>query len=511
MTYKDYKWEVIASDYNSPFLRNYHASTSAFFMWPKLLGVSRPLVGIVSEKNQIKYLSDVSTLEKAHNELKEKILKDYHYVEFLIDKTHKLGEEMNKWTEENIFNVDLTSLNGNELINLLKKFIEFQNKEYVYGIAISILDFGEFSFVEDNLKKFLKEKLNKEEYQEAFQAFTEPIHNSFAQDQEENILRLMEEFYNEKWINDIKNKSLGEIKELNPKFYKKLQEHTKKHCWIYYVYSGPAYTEEDFLAFIKEYSKDSINPTEKLKEIKEKKEKIEKLKKQYLEKLKPDDFNLFILNLAGKIIWGKPRRKDYQSKSYYHIEKLMKEIAKRLYISLNQARSTPIEMLEQGLKGKNIDLKLINEINKFHMCLANGDGTVSVLIGHEAREFYEKEVKKDEEEDLSNISEIKGDTACHGNASGIVKIVNQSPDIAKMKDGNILVSTATTPSIVLAMKKAAAIVTDEGGLTSHAAIVSRELNKPCVIGTKIATKVLKDGDLVEVDADKGIVKILKRA
>ena len=62
-----------------------------------------------------------------------------------------------------------------------------------------------------------------------------------------------------------------------------------------------------------------------------------------------------------------------------------------------------------------------------------------------------------------------------------------------------------------ALIKAAAIVTDEGGVTSHAAIVSRELGIPCVVGTKIATKVLKDGDLVEVDANNGIVKILKRA
>ena len=59
------------------------------------------------------------------------------------------------------------------------------------------------------------------------------------------------------------------------------------------------------------------------------------------------------------------------------------------------------------------------------------------------------------------------------------------------------------------MKKAAAIVTDEGGITSHAAIVSRELGIPCVIGTKFATKVFKDGDLIEVDADKGIVRKIK--
>ena len=55
------------------------------------------------------------------------------------------------------------------------------------------------------------------------------------------------------------------------------------------------------------------------------------------------------------------------------------------------------------------------------------------------------------------------------------------------------------------MKKAAAIVTDEGGLTAHAAIVARELSIPCIVGTKFATRAFKDGDMVEVDADRGIV------
>ena len=79
-----------------------------------------------------------------------------------------------------------------------------------------------------------------------------------------------------------------------------------------------------------------------------------------------------------------------------------------------------------------------------------------------------------------------------------------------MNKGDVLVSIATDPDIVTAMKKASAFVTDEGGLSCHAAIISREMNKPCVIGTKIATKVFKDNDLVEVDANKGIIKILKK-
>ena len=79
-------------------------------------------------------------------------------------------------------------------------------------------------------------------------------------------------------------------------------------------------------------------------------------------------------------------------------------------------------------------------------------------------------------------------------------------EISKMEDGDIMVAHSTFPSLVPAMKKAAAIVTEDGGITCHAAIVSRELGIPCIIGTKIATKVFKDGDLVEVDADKGVVR-----
>jgi len=78
----------------------------------------------------------------------------------------------------------------------------------------------------------------------------------------------------------------------------------------------------------------------------------------------------------------------------------------------------------------------------------------------------------------------------------------------KVEEGDILVTSMTRPEFLPIMKKAAAFVTNEGGITSHAAIVSRELKKPCIIGTKFATQVLKDGDMVEVDATNGVIKKL---
>ncbi len=106
------------------------------------------------------------------------------------------------------------------------------------------------------------------------------------------------------------------------------------------------------------------------------------------------------------------------------------------------------------------------------------------------------------------VTEIKGQIAYKGVARGKVAIIEKGKSIKDSKDF-ILVAKHTDPSNLHAMSQSLAIVTDEGGITSHAAIVARELKKPCIIGTKIATKVLKDGDMVEVNADKGIVKILK--
>ena len=116
---------------------------------------------------------------------------------------------------------------------------------------------------------------------------------------------------------------------------------------------------------------------------------------------------------------------------------------------------------------------------------------------------------------ISNIEiknvEVKGTIAYKGIARGIVKIIKNVESLGKMLDGDILVAPMTSPNFLVAMKKAVAFVTDEGGITCHAAIIAREMKKPCIIGTKIATKVLHDGDLVEVNADKGVVRIIKNA
>ena len=106
--------------------------------------------------------------------------------------------------------------------------------------------------------------------------------------------------------------------------------------------------------------------------------------------------------------------------------------------------------------------------------------------------------------------EINGLSGSAGKVMGKVKICFNLKDMHKIKEGDILVTSMTRPEYMPAIKKAAGVITDEGGITCHAAIISRELGKPCVIGTKVATQSLKDGDMVELNGNHGLVKLISK-
>ena len=109
-----------------------------------------------------------------------------------------------------------------------------------------------------------------------------------------------------------------------------------------------------------------------------------------------------------------------------------------------------------------------------------------------------------------HVSQLKGQCAMSGFVKGHVVVIQSTADLTKAVPNMVMVAHTTTVDVMPAVKKAAAIVTDMGGITSHAAIVAREFRIPCVIGTNCATDVLHDGDLVEVNANHGVVTILER-
>ncbi len=204
---------------------------------------------------------------------------------------------------------------------------------------------------------------------------------------------------------------------------------------------------------------------------------------------------------------------------------LMQDIRKSYVLRLNHYHKIFLEQAALARGWNPVDLRFYtyhelmgaltagrplpsDELARRQQCLVSftSQDSEEVLSGEEAEEMIGQLEKASNKSDT-----IQGMTANQGKARGTVKIVLTTHHLTKFNPGDILVSSMTRPEMVSVMRKAAAFVTDEGGITSHAAIVSREMGIPCIIGTKIATKVLQDGDEVEVDADKGIVKILSRA
>lgn len=189
------------------------------------------------------------------------------------------------------------------------------------------------------------------------------------------------------------------------------------------------------------------------------------------------------------------------------IDPLLIEIAKRLKVKRSELIMCRGEEIVQFLKGglpEGLRKELREREKDYALVLT--DGKIRVYSGRLFERYQKWQLKA--QRILETIRTLKGQGASMGRAVGRVKVLLDASEMGKVKKGDILVAPATYPALVPAMERAAAIITNEGGLLSHAAIVSRELGIPCIVGAKIATKVLKDGDLVEADANRGIVKKL---
>ena len=132
------------------------------------------------------------------------------------------------------------------------------------------------------------------------------------------------------------------------------------------------------------------------------------------------------------------------------------------------------------------------------------------ILSPSETEKLEKIIEDKQKRADNLIKEFKGLSATKGVYKGKVRLVTDLNNLKDVKVGDVLVTHMTRPQFNLQIKNSGAIITNEGGILCHAALLAREFNIPCVVGTKIATKVLKDGDLVEVDADNGVVRVLEK-
>lgn len=305
---------------------------------------------------------------------------------------------------------------------------------------------------------------------------------------------------------------------------KKLQEHQRKYHWLLNSYYGSKELSVDY--FREELDTISLKEAEeKIREIKRYTQQVKEKQKKIINYYRLTKELVAIAKLIGFCAWWHYERKKHILQAIYYFTLFLREIERRKKVAYDDLCYYTIEDIRQLLeKEVRINEK---EINLRKQCF---------LLYYHAKENKEELFAGKKALTMLNpfinlrfdksLKECKGIVASKGNNNnnnndnndndrknksdkrikGSVRVLHSAEELKTMKPGEILVSPMTSPDFIIAMKKAKAIITDYGSLTSHAAVVSRELGIPCVVNAKIATKIFKTGDTIEIDVLKGVVK-----
>ncbi len=287
-----------------------------------------------------------------------------------------------------------------------------------------------------------------------------------------------------------------------------IEEVCRNWTWLNFGYRGPGLTYSYILENVKDLRAKSKNELlTELENMNSHEVVIKREKDEIFRKLKIDLKHQNFIKALSTLSFLKVYRKDISFLINYCTFKLINNLKNKdeninfHYMTLGELKAfvKTKRLVEKG------ELSRRERESIYHRDFKD------LFVGDDASSFLSKfNIEEEGGADGLEIKLLDGMTACLGPNGdwvyGEVRIINSSADMNKMREGDVLVSVATTPDILLAMKKASAIVTDHGGITCHAAIVSRELNKPCLIGTKYATKVFKDGDKVIVCPRHGYIK-----
>ena len=402
---------------------------------------------------------------------------------------------------------DISKLGNRELFGLYKRLYKAYLEEFALCTGLQ----ESFSMHADELvlpaiKKFLEEKGLGDYFIEYYSILTAPVDESFIFQERLNLLKILELVQKSPELMELFEMDAAEIEnelEKHEKLKAMLDEHARQFYWVQNNYAVAKVLDRKF--FIGELQRllreeNAVDAPNELKKMKAQIPEMKERKKKLIGELGVPQKLQNLIRIGEVFTYMQDVKKKYTLISNHYQKLFRDEIGMRLGLSEREMDYTYIWELEGMLEDGKVDREKLKSRRKNCMGLFTLDG-YQIIDGDEAGRTYEEQFKVKVKAD-----EIWGTVASKGIARGIVRVVRKTHDLVNVMKGDVLVASMTRPEMVTAMEKACAIVTDEGGLACHAAIVSRELGIPCIIGTKVATAVLKDGDEVEVDAEKGTVK-----
>jgi len=412
--------------------------------------------------------------------------------------------------------VDLSRLSIREVFDLQKKFSKFYQAFWREAIFVDGFDVTSDFILEEALRKEGK-KIKEND----LHLLTSPEELSWIQKEKRELLEIFRKY--KKSLNVMPDSighpgspeksgwipagvypaprcGAGMTDGLGADLKRVLQKHADKYHWIYNDYAVVHWLDwKFFLKRLREFLDEKVYKEEKMAiadVLQAKKEKRRLVKKLKLSRRLVRTINLLVTAAAWRD-W----RKAYNQRASGAIRLFIEEFRKRTALDKNDAEHLWWWEIEGAAKLNRQKRELARKRRLGFF--TDGDPEKGSFLGKDGAELQAFMTKL-----LARSEELRGRAAYHGLVRGRVKIILSQNDFHKMKKGDVLVAPNTRPEYAPIMKIAGAIISEEGGLTCHAAIVSRELKVPAIVGVQGAIAALRDGDLVEVDANIGVVKKL---
>jgi|SRR3989338_107420 len=442
------------------------------------------------QNGMVKFIWDLKTFLEYGINIVNKLLNKSYFDE-KIKQCEPLTQNLKQLY---LKNKNLTTLNDAQLIQRMNEFsLAFKEWWAMSQVAESIAGPAEYL-----LKQVVDEKM--------ISIITTPSQKSYSTQEEEEILKLAlmvkkDTKLTKMFSLDIPN-ILNNLKKF-PRYQETLSLHVNNYYWLQNNYSSVQYCDESFfIEQIKKIVEQGFDPQESLNIIHQRFEKIKEEKNHALSSLNLDEKYLQLIKIVDYFSIFQDDRKAILLEGHHYLNEFLKELSQRTGINQQLLQfSTPLEF-ESLLNGK-FDVSELLQRQAGCVLIINESETI-IKTGKEYHQLYHQFFGL---KNKNEITEFEGRRAEGGKVLGKVRVILDPRKSEHFQTGEVLVTTMTSPDFVPLMRRASAIITDEGGITCHAAIVSRELGIPCVVGTKIATQVLKDDDVVEVNANHGIIKI----
>lgn len=417
----------------------------------------------------------------------------HHSSQKRIDALYGIYLNNAKKIEDTYFNVDqetISEMSVAEVETFLQNFwVEYGNF-WKHSLFIDSFDLGlDYERIEEITQEY---KLSKKEVE----VLTSPSELTFNNERELGLLEIVK-IVKRKKIKLAEIGSFVESEAVVAEYKKNFDFYKSDYAHVEHI------SNDEVEAEISKYLKNDKLFKKRYRELKSFFSVQSKKINQIIRKYKLKENPLYFFN---KLTYWREHRKQVNLMGFHVLERILWAIEKETGIPIKYLKYLTFEEARIVFSGV-VTMESLKKRRDEGMFVDISSSGYKVVEGKQAKSLQE-EIEDRLHDKNKDKKVIFGKTASQGYAKGVAKVIMSKSDFHELKEGDILVTGMTRPEFLPIMKKAGGIVTDEGGITCHAAIVSRELGKPCIIGTKFSTKAIKSGDLIEVRANHGTVRIL---